>query len=135
MYTSQENESLERRRRRTHSPQLKAELVLQCQQVGVSVAAVAMEHGINPNLLRRWLTEHERLGQHQHAALPSITPQRDVAAQFIALPLTRAQPPESQAPVEQFIMIDLQRNGLMASVRWPIGQAQECAAWLCDVMR
>jgi len=133
MYTNEDNEFLRRRRRRTHSPQLKAELVLHCQQMGVSVAAVAMEHGINPNLLRRWITEHERLGQHE--ALSSTPAQRDVAAQFIALPLTRAQPPESQTPVEPHIVIDLQRNGLSASVRWPLGQAQQCAAWLRDVMR
>ena len=135
MYTNEENEpqSLQRRRRRTHSPEFKSELVMQCQQVGVSVAAVAMEHGINPNLLRRWITEHERLGRH--AALPNISMQRDVAAQFIALPLSKAQPPEPHTQIEQPIVIELQRNGLNATVRWPSGQALQCAAWLREVMR
>ena len=135
MYTNEENEPqcLQRRRRRTHSPEFKSELVMQCQQVGVSVAAVAMDHGINPNLLRRWITEHERLGRH--AALQNISMQRDIAAQFIALPLSRAQPPELHTQIEQPIVIELQRNGLSVSVRWPMGQAQQCAAWLRDVMR
>ena len=41
-----------------------------CQQSGVSLAAIAMDHGINPNLLRRWMIEHERLGQHEIAETP-----------------------------------------------------------------
>jgi transposase-like protein len=30
----------------------------------VSLAAVAIEHDINPNVLRRWVIEHKRLGLH-----------------------------------------------------------------------
>lgn len=80
MYTNEQIEPSGRRRRRMHSPEFKAELVSHCQQAGVSVAAIAMEHGINPNLLRRWITEHERLGQHE--ALPNAPIQRDIAAQL-----------------------------------------------------
>lgn len=53
-----------RRRRRIHAPQFKAELVAICQQPGISVTAIALDHGINANLLRRWVTEHERYGKH-----------------------------------------------------------------------
>lgn len=133
MYTNEQIEPSGRRRRRMHSPEFKAELVLHCQQAGVSVAAIAMEHGINPNLLRRWITEHERLGQHE--ALPSAPIQRDIAAQFIPLQLTKQQEPVPQAQAGERIVIDLQRNGMTASVRWPIAQAHQCAAWLRDVMR
>jgi hypothetical protein len=28
------------------------------------VSAIAVDNGINPNLLRRWVLEHERLGLH-----------------------------------------------------------------------
>ena len=132
MYTNEENEP-RFLRRRTHSPEFKSELVMQFQQEGVSVAVVAMDHGVNPNLLRRWVTVHERRGQH--AAMPNISMQRDVAAQFIALPLSKAQPPEPHTQIEQPIVIELQRNGLNATVRWPSGQALQCAAWLREVMR
>ena len=54
------------RKRRVYSAQFKAELIAACQQPGASIAATAREHGINANVLHRWLKEH-RLGQHQPA--------------------------------------------------------------------
>jgi len=36
--------------------QAKRELVRRCQQPGVSVAALALAHGLNANLLRKWIT-------------------------------------------------------------------------------
>lgn len=44
-----------RRRRRKHSDEFKANAVASCMQPGMSMAAVAMAHGINANLLRRWV--------------------------------------------------------------------------------
>jgi transposase-like protein len=48
-----------RRRRRHHSVFFKAEAVGECQQPGVSIAAVALARGLNANLLRRWVKEAE----------------------------------------------------------------------------
>ena len=48
-----------RRRRRAHSDDFKADAVAACAQPGMSMAAVAMAHGINANLLRRWVHEAE----------------------------------------------------------------------------
>ena len=47
------------RRRRFHSPQFKAEVVGACRP-GVSIAGVALDNGINANLLRRWVHAAER---------------------------------------------------------------------------
>lgn len=44
--------------RRRHDKQAKAELVQACLKPGASVARVALEHGINANLLRKWITLH-----------------------------------------------------------------------------
>jgi transposase len=43
------------RTRRTYSTSFKSELIEQCRQVGVSCSAVAISHGMNPNVLRRWI--------------------------------------------------------------------------------
>ncbi len=43
-----------RRTHRTYTPQFKAELVAMCQQLGALIAAVALQHGMNANLLHRW---------------------------------------------------------------------------------
>jgi len=46
------------RRRREHSAEFKRELVARSLQPGVSVAAIAMEGGINANLLFGWRRKH-----------------------------------------------------------------------------
>ena len=47
-----------KRRRRNHSPELKRELVARSLKPGASVAAIAMEAGINANLLFTWRRAH-----------------------------------------------------------------------------
>ena len=82
------------RTRRVYSAQFKAELIAACQQPGASIAATAREHGMNANVLHRWLKEH-RLGQHQsacdtaHADASGIAPHCDDAA---AEPMANPQP-------------------------------------------
>lgn len=46
------------RRRREHSAEFKRELVARSLQPGVSVAAIAMEGGVNANLLFGWRRKH-----------------------------------------------------------------------------
>jgi len=46
------------RRRREHSAEFKKELVARSLEPGVSVAAIAMEGGINANLLFGWRRKH-----------------------------------------------------------------------------
>lgn len=38
----------------------KKELIVACLKQGVSVARMAMEHGVNTNLLRTWITAYQR---------------------------------------------------------------------------
>lgn len=40
--------------RRRYSIARKAQLLAGCDEVGASVAKVAMDHGINPNVVHRW---------------------------------------------------------------------------------
>jgi transposase len=47
-------------RRRRFDPQAKRELVQACLQPGVSVARMALDHGLNANLLRKWISDYER---------------------------------------------------------------------------
>lgn len=122
-----------RRHRRQFSNEYKAEVVASCQQRGVSVAAVARAHDLHPNLLRKWVQEHERFGSHEPVSVPTV--RRDVAAQFIALQLPEPEAPGAAAEMVQDIAIELEHNGLKASIRWPVSQAQQCAVWLREVMR
>lgn len=46
--------------RRTFALQYKLDVVRQCSKPGVSVAGIALAHGINANLVRRWVVRHRR---------------------------------------------------------------------------
>ncbi|AEC21718.1 transposase [Pusillimonas sp. T7-7] len=80
------------------------------------------------------IQEHERYGEREADVLP-MPVKRDIAAQFIPLALPQQQVPAPQTPACEEIVIELQHNGLKASIRWPVSQAQQCAAWLREVMR
>jgi len=43
-----------------YDPQVKQELVRRCIHPGVSVARIAMQHGVNANLLRVWIAKAQK---------------------------------------------------------------------------
>ena len=47
-------------KRRFYSPELKLQVVGACAQPGASIAGVALQHGINANIVHRWLREHSQ---------------------------------------------------------------------------
>ncbi len=42
-------------KRRYYSPELKTQVIQECRQVDASIARVALAHGINANIVHRWL--------------------------------------------------------------------------------
>ena len=48
--------------RNCYDPQAKRELIEACLRPGVSVAKLALVHGINANLLRKWISKYQRQG-------------------------------------------------------------------------
>ena len=49
--------------RRWYTVQFKREIVARCLQPGASVAGVALEHGANANLVRKWIAKY-RAGEY-----------------------------------------------------------------------
>jgi transposase-like protein len=74
--------------RRTYSREYKLEVVQECSARGASLAAIALSHRINANLVRRWVVQHRagRLG-----AAPMLLPVT-VAASGALNPATYAAP-------------------------------------------
>lgn len=114
------------RRRRVHSAEFKAQAVQAAQQPGVSMAAVAMAHGINANLLRRWV--HERAQPPIDVVTVSERP-----IGFIELPMPA--PPAPPAPSAEPIRIELRRGSTTVAVTWPASAADACAAWMRELLR
>ena len=121
-----------RRRRRTHSAEFKAKVVAACRQPGVSIAAVALAHQLNANLLRRWVVTQERApaekGIEAVAAMPSGPIGQGTA--FVAVELERPG-----AATAHEIVIELRRGATMVKVSWPMAAAGACGAWLREWLR
>lgn len=74
--------------RTCYDPEAKQELVEACLRPGVSVARLALEHGVNANLLRKWIDRY-RSGSSMAAVAsvpafipvlpaPAVTPHREI---------------------------------------------------------
>ncbi len=123
----------DRRRRRLHSAQFKAQAVASCMQPGVSMASVAMANGVNANLLRRWVREAEQGGSTAGPVVPvspaATGPSLRAAPQsFVPMQL----PAKSALPD---IRIELRRAATSITVSWPADAATECAAWMRELLR
>ncbi|MBS0452419.1 MAG: transposase [Proteobacteria bacterium] len=120
-------------RRRAHSDEFKADAVAACARPGMSMAAVAMAHGINANLLRRWVHEAEMKPRSEvvraHVDGAAKTPEPKTVFVPVSLP---APTPAVQAPD---IRIELRRGPTTVTVSWPAGAAGDCAAWMRELLR
>ncbi len=94
-----------------------------CQQPGASIAGIALAHGINANLVRRWL----KPGQPKHGALTVMG--QDSGA-FVAVPMAGI----STSALEP-IRLELRRGTSSVSLQWPASSAAECGAWLREWLR
>ena len=109
-------------KRRYYSAEFKAQVIRECRQSGSSVAGVALSHGINANIVHRWLREHSQ------SALV-VQPQA-----FVSVTLDEAVPvPTSQAAPD--IRVEVQRANTTIVVKWPLQGGAACAAWLREWLR
>ena len=108
-------------KRRFYSPEFKLHAVGECGQVGASIAAVALKHGVNANIVHRWLREHSqaRLAVQPLAFMP-VT----LTAQAIS------PSPQSELPTPPDIRIEVQRANTTIVVNWPLQGGASCAQWL-----
>ena len=116
------------RRKRTHSAALKAEVLAACAEPGASVAAIALAHALNTNLVHKWRRQAPRAeaagGPKSADTLP--TPRR---SEFVALP---------SPPAIAEIRIELRRGATAMTIGWPLAAAADCgglAARLVEVIR
>ncbi len=107
-------------KRRFYSSELKLQVVAQCGQPRASIAAVALNHGINANIVHRWLREHAQgtLARPTQAFLPVAL--HEVAHQQAAVaPVSPAE-----------IRVEGQRANATVIVHWPVQDAGSCTQWL-----
>lgn len=119
-----------RRRRRRHTAEFTASVIEHCLRPGVSIAAVALAHNLNANMLRKWVIDAERQAGPVSALAPAPA---EAESQPAFVPLAMSSSP-TPAPASE-IQIELHRNGTTVKIFWPVAAARDCAAWLSDWLR
>ena len=141
--------------RRHHSAELKAKVLAACDEPGASISAVALAHGLNTNLVRKWrsgrgvkLAGLLKAPAASEAALrpapPIVSPLLGANAEFVAVRMPTA--PEATAgqtaarvdaapplAAAALIHVELRRGPLHLLVRWPTSAAPDCTAWLREL--
>ena len=113
-----------KRTRRRHDPEFRAQVIEACLHPGVSVAGVALANGLNANMLRKWVREHQQGRAHGE-------PRRDLAAASAAMvPVTVAS---NAPPVE--IRLEIRRGGTTVQLACPLDAAASLGPFLRDLLR
>ena len=128
MHTMASEAPANRPKRRLYSPELKTQVMQECRQSGASVAGVALSHGINANIVHRWLREQ---------TTSALVPQLQVSANANAfVPVTLNESAPGPAPhAELDIRVEVQRANSAIVVKWPLQDSAACAAWLRGWLR
>jgi transposase-like protein len=116
-------------KRRYYRAEFKASVVRQTQMPASSVAGVALQHGINPVTVHRWIREAQQFGSatcHPDQIAP-LAP----LASFIPLGVTQDSQVMTQPRDDQRnIRIELGAQDKSVSVHWPVTATHELTVWL-----
>jgi transposase len=122
MHTIASEAPANRPTRRFYSPELKTQVRQECRQSGASVAGVALSHGINANIVHRWLREQ--------------TPSALSAQSQAFVPVTLDEPAPGPTPQSALdIRVEIHRANTTIVVKWPLQGSAACAAWLHEWLR
>ncbi|MBD1554144.1 IS66-like element accessory protein TnpA [Pseudomonas typographi] len=99
------------RQRSSYPKSFKAQVVQECLQPGASVSRVAISHGINANVIRKWLPIYR---DKAVAPLPAFVPVHPI--------------PKRHA--DEAVVIALPLGGQTITVKWPISDPDGCARFI-----
>ena len=117
-----------RSNRRVHSAEFKARVLAECRQPDASVAAVAIGHGLNPNVVRKWVAGQnlKRVGAAMPATASSLATLQFVPVEFAKSDHRTANMPASQPDIR----IELERGGLQLKLKCAASAGPAYAALL-----
>ena len=127
--------------RRRHGAEFKAKVLAACNEPGASIAGVALAHGLNANLVRKWrMGRGLKLAGIAAPVVPSVTstpPLLAADARFLPIEMstpsaaTRAGAAGHRSAA--IVHVELKRGASSLTVRWPSSAAGDCAAWLLEL--
>ena len=99
------------RQRSSYPKPFKAQVVQECLQPGATVSSVAIRHGINANVIRKWLPLYR---DQLPATFPAFVP-------------VRATPKRT---AEASVIIELPLGEQSVTVKWPASDPEGCARFV-----
>ena len=100
------------RQRSSYPKPFKAQVVQECLQPGATVSSVAISHGINANVIRKWMPLYR--DQSAATSLPAFVP-------------LKAAP---KRPAEASVIIEVPMAGQLITVKWPVSDPEGCAQFI-----
>ena len=130
--------------RRRHSDELKAKVLAACDEPGASISGVALAHGLNANLVRKWRSGRgaKLAGTAITAAASKATPPLGTTAEFVAIEMPApakaaaraAAEATAAAPIsEPLIQIELRRGRCTSTCAGRPRRLTDCRAWLSEL--
>ena len=114
------------KRRRKYSLEFKQRIIAESRRPGASLAAVAVRHGLNPNMVHKWRRAIEQAGQREFLRLPAP-----------GSPLPASGPAPTAAPAsahasngDDTIRMEVPTPQGQIVVHWPASQLLQSIAWL-----
>lgn len=107
-------------KRRSYTKTFKAQLIQESAQPDASIAGVAQRHGINANLLHKWIR---------------LQPRQDLVTASAFVPVKWQAPVSSSEPATSVIHIEIPNARGTVVVNWPADNAAACATLLRDLLR
>lgn len=107
--------------RRRYGPEIKAQVIAECNAPGASVAKVAMSHGINANIVHGW----RKLSRERGAAAT-------LPREFVPVAL---EPASKACAVDRGIEVELRRGAVTMKITWPVSATADFATWTRELLR
>ena len=99
------------RQRSSYPKPFKAQVVQECLQPGATVSSVAIRHGINANVIRKWLPVYR---DQAVTTLPAFVPVQ----------------PIPKRTVDEVVVIVLPLGSKSITVKWPASDPDGCARFI-----
>ncbi len=122
------------RTRQHYSKEFKSEVVDQARQPHVSIASVALSHGLNANLLRRWIHDADPSYIKRQSKLPSVNRTISTGNAPAFLPVSVSDNYTSK-PDGRYIEIEVQKGNATIKVKWPMQASTSCLVWLREISK
>lgn len=119
--------------RQKYSREFKSMVVAQARHPHVSIAAVALSHGLNANLLRKWIKIADpNYVSKRESTFTSVKAMAcsQTAPAFVPVKMPAQSTPDFHSPC---IEVEVQNTSAMIKVKWPLQASNACLAWLREM--